>query len=105
MPVGNLKECTPKTGEPTPAFPCTLEVCFETNLKPELVQVEYPQTYKMWLLSSQNRGLIFLLRIFSTVPLTNTDNILEVLMCFQTSMTTFVAVLLEARPEKPSTSI
>lgn len=71
------------------------------RIRPELVQVEFPQTYKMWLLGSQNRGLIFLLQIFSTVPLTNTDKVLEVLMWFQTSMTHFVAALVEARPVKP----
>lgn len=70
----------------------------------ELVQVEYPQTCKIWLLGSQNRGLIFFLQI-STVPLTNTDEVLEVLMWFQTSMTRFVASLVEAGPEKPPTSI
>lgn len=71
------------------------------RIRPELVQVEFPQTYKMWLLGSQNRGLIFLLQIFSTVPLTNTDKVLEVLMWFQTSMTHFVAALVEARPVEP----
>lgn len=65
-------------------------------IRSELVQAEYPQTYKIWLLGSQNRGLIFFLQIFSTVPLTNTDEVLEVLMWFQTSMT-FVAALVEAR--------
>lgn len=65
------------------------------RIRPELVQVEFPQTYKMWLLGSQNRGLNFLLQIFSTVPLTNTDKVLEVLMLFQTSMIHFVAALVD----------
>lgn len=75
------------------------------RITPELVQIEYPQTHKIWLLGSQNRGLIFLLQIFSTVPLTNTDKVLEVLMWFHISMTRFVASLMEAGPEKPPTSI
>lgn len=54
------------------------------RISSELVQVEYPQTYKIWLLGSQNRGLIFFfLQIFSTVPLTNTDKVLEVLCGFK----------------------
>lgn len=72
------------------------------RISPELVQVEYPQSYKIWLL--QNRGLI-LLQVFSTVPFTNTDENLEILMWFQTSTTRFVAALLKARPENPPTSI